>query len=1636
MPSTLQANNPSGSGNGIGAAQSGDGGVISVPSEALAASSNLQPQFNLPTASSSRITDERLSPSLSTDSEPSARNDGLVATPGPTSDTISVSLPIPIDQPSSFQRPTPLPLADLAKTCALFRNATFYSPAFITDAAPSDDFRNVLSYLSQKFDVVAKRAVVSTGSVESQCLEARLGSERSTTTHTPWNLAVFYRFLGDRLLWASESFQDGQPALTVTQIPHDALPAMDPQCAKHYEEIFNWPKNVNKFGLSVQRASSSHGFSASSDSLQAMGIVGGLYDASEGASKALDYYKAKRKLSLAALAMRAIAKAEQVAERTAQENESGKEGAEGKEGATESDDSKNPLVAYLREASEKTKAAMSGWTDAALCRTLFYAVSFSIFSLIDDTTISPPSSRRNISLAKLCEALVYPSLPNDVIRLTVEKDLWCLLMRMAIHGAQVFEENMPDLVESWKRLGLIVGPEGSRLPPAGLVLSPNQWNAQVNARSPPPEAENRGDAAAQVQDGAPGPSAPSTPPPAQSTGVALPAPVSSAPVSPPRELTPPQEPPKDLPPPASNFVQEENPQITAATFPNPTLASQDLIPPVKETYTSATATPAPSSNLTPPSESVLRSNSQTPPVPPTEKEGTPNAEGVVDVEMANATIRTVEHEDGVENPSTLGPLTRSRKRKEDQIDQEVSKSPGAVIGSAKPAKRRKKTSKHERKHPEESQILVESDLSKSTGDETVPDYLGLSAQQQVIRESYVFELPVVSVEEDDPGIIEVLLLPVQTPSADVDGNITWSEVTHGLEVIPGLETEFAECRRVRDKSHGGNSKEHKTNVATFSNKTWTGMTEKQQRHTFREQSIHVVADGTQQSAASEIRDWEDLGKLLDTEIPRQVHDHCFNDLFRPSSVEEDGPSADPNVQVRDLRRRLHQWPLSHLLDLMEEKRKRIENGKLAYQGKTVLNYLSLPVGQANAPGVLNLADGHQHTPLVYKEHKWHTELPVDCLAWALAATCRATSGTHIDAAGFCTWINVLFGIKLWYIATSYTLPGENGWSEDMDSWRWQVVVMRKGDVFAARPSRYMRPGTPHFVITVDDSFCIGGHFYNRENFDMTLHAMDLENWFGSNITNTDHVTAPIILFKIFSRYISLIPEHHRRLPSLIGQLPAEPAASPNKEDKYPLHPKLGDLVTAPQFSALLRIMQGIAADLEPEVLKDTVSWQDTPQFDHDYSQLSYQRASGRSAYILKSVRAREGVLKQPTLASAMPSGSVSEDVGVGAEQNLNFSPSSMCYSCEVNHYCPFCGIICVGALGLVKCPYNWRRLTGPPSTIGENWNNCRNTLSLANQGIIPSLETALEESSDHGAGGPVRCLENPSDPLSIYHHNLPEYPCLRHAMLVEAMDRQIAAEAAALAGGSSPGKSYHPIVPVVTGSSGEMWEGGREFQIYGRISLIGNTKTGIEFDAAIHRPWQDAYAPHLPNVASSPTLDRRYSLEARRFQRFRQCADDYNSESHEFGLMPFLTFVDRDGPPGVHKRHYIYDNKVYNTWLPISRHPEMVSRNLFAINRFSPIAMTRMEYALVLADHYKRTAGVVGDVDVEEFLPPVISWTNRFQDADSLNYALDWWDTPYSEGNEEGYDSDSAEGEEGYESDSVEGEEGYESDLVDDDDNH
>jgi hypothetical protein len=67
----------------------------------------------------------------------------------------------------------------------------------------------------------------------------------------------------------------------------------------------------------------------------------------------------------------------------------------------------------------------------------------------------------------------------------------------------------------------------------------------------------------------------------------------------------------------------------------------------------------------------------------------------------------------------------------------------------------------------------------------------------------------------------------------------------------------------------------------------------------------------------------------------------------------------------------------------------------------------------------------------------------------------------------------------------------------------------------------MRPGTRHYVITVEHCLALGGHFYNRNNFSRSATSIIYQHFLGVTINNTEHSHATFILLKLVHFYNGL-----------------------------------------------------------------------------------------------------------------------------------------------------------------------------------------------------------------------------------------------------------------------------------------------------------------------------------------------------------------------------------------------------------------------------------------------------------------------------------------------------------------------------------
>ena len=71
----------------------------------------------------------------------------------------------------------------------------------------------------------------------------------------------------------------------------------------------------------------------------------------------------------------------------------------------------------------------------------------------------------------------------------------------------------------------------------------------------------------------------------------------------------------------------------------------------------------------------------------------------------------------------------------------------------------------------------------------------------------------------------------------------------------------------------------------------------------------------------------------------------------------------------------------------------------------------------------------------------HTDLAQQ---WMLAALPGAFSEPHIDGGGYCTWVKMVAGSKVWWISQGLRDPVETG-SFELEGPPWLEVVLSEGD---------------------------------------------------------------------------------------------------------------------------------------------------------------------------------------------------------------------------------------------------------------------------------------------------------------------------------------------------------------------------------------------------------------------------------------------------------------------------------------------------------------------------------------------------------------------------------------------------------------
>ncbi|KAK6984897.1 hypothetical protein R3P38DRAFT_3231302 [Favolaschia claudopus] len=211
---------------------------------------------------------------------------------------------------------------------------------------------------------------------------------------------------------------------------------------------------------------------------------------------------------------------------------------------------------------------------------------------------------------------------------------------------------------------------------------------------------------------------------------------------------------------------------------------------------------------------------------------------------------------------------------------------------------------------------------------------------------------------------------------------------------------------------------------------------------------------------------------------------------------------------------------------------------LPKEGRPVLNAIHHPLSSHQMPSppgfshfcslgrAMMSLNGHRHLPTV--AHPWGD------LRWGLCATALARTGTHQDIAA--TEMTVLVGEKMIILGVPRVERFESSeYRADLGSrfsfLNWEAVQedaqtdIYRWEAFCLRPNMafYMRPGTPHFVISLEDTIAYGSHTINAAQIQAAVFSV-LHNFVTEGFhANAEHRVLQWLLVRMSVFWSELIP---------------------------------------------------------------------------------------------------------------------------------------------------------------------------------------------------------------------------------------------------------------------------------------------------------------------------------------------------------------------------------------------------------------------------------------------------------------------------------------------------------------------------------
>jgi hypothetical protein len=140
-------------------------------------------------------------------------------------------------------------------------------------------------------------------------------------------------------------------------------------------------------------------------------------------------------------------------------------------------------------------------------------------------------------------------------------------------------------------------------------------------------------------------------------------------------------------------------------------------------------------------------------------------------------------------------------------------------------------------------------------------------------------------------------------------------------------------------------------------------------------------------------------------------------------------------------------------------------------------------------------------------------------SWHLLAQGGSATTPHQDHCGFCTWVRVEEGKKLWLICKPLSNEDQATLANDGGGFiggQWYYVWLEPGDLLV------MPPGTVHAVFTPVNTLCTGGFAWSQLRMGSSMMSIAFESENPSVTNDDDAAELSLLLDETYRRMQSAL----------------------------------------------------------------------------------------------------------------------------------------------------------------------------------------------------------------------------------------------------------------------------------------------------------------------------------------------------------------------------------------------------------------------------------------------------------------------------------------------------------------------------------